>query len=779
MTTSATNSPSTREISSLAHNLQVKCRSWLRDKNLTAAKESPWTLYYVVDTDVVAMYLDPEEMHRYGDVFGDDPSVSATLCRLIGDFIFRTEPSPVLPSGMSSYLLVPPHDEELYRILLAKAKKVANISDLNTRQFEKLSRIIQEYKRDKDDLKLVKTLSEHVPELAALYDANRGDKAALDRFAELRDDKFVNIDNYYAHDFAFPVVTESDGRPCPSVREKSERWQKLLKNYQSDRQPAYALIGDADVLATIEYLNAELAQEKKRVLLITGSPYLHNAANDFVPSEENPHNKTFAYLYIRHPQWVLAHPAFFAPKDDQKHTAGAGEKGETTLNLMEWLGIFLPGSVRNERQHGGKPNAVQRFEDDDDNDGSVLRSDEHPATLDEKASEVPQKWAGQVRIVALEKYANALKSPKAQGAEQLATVMKSMLERNRWSFHHLRDKISEEAANSLSRIYFSAVWLGLWGEQDAASNIPSAMPVLRFDGDIAEVEAYRRCVLQLQRHSARLTRVEIRNLAEAKAELAKYDPSLYHTHVIHAFAFGMRNRWDAVLTLCRIAIGIADALPQSDSEFRKGREAAYLAAIACRRTASGVEGLFRARSYVQEATKRDNKKAILDVRFRSEELAIQTRELFFRYYTGGDNRIGGDATRLISELKDLRGESRNPKNQDVQGWVLRQCCSNFFNLLFILQDLGKTEIDRDAVMFLSEFEGLLQQESLRDPIADIVCGVASVILHPVPKGKMDTRVTTLLAEIEQARRIVSYDSKRYELYKRLFELYKRLIDAFV
>lgn len=758
MTSNATNSPSTRDINILAKNLQTKCRSWRRDKELSAARESPWTLHYVVDTDVVAMYLDPDDMYRYGDVFGDDPSVAAALSRLIGDFVFRSEPSPVLPSNTSSYLLVPPHDEEIYRILLAKAKKLTTAGDVNTKQFKKLSQVLEGYKRDKDDSKLVKALSDHVPELTALYDANHGEKAALDRFAQLRDDKLVNIENYRSDDFTFPAVTEVDGRPCDAVQEKSKRWQKLLKNYQSLRQPAYALIGDADVLATIEYLNAELASDKKRVLLISGSPYLHQAASKYVPSEANPRNHDFARLYIRHPQWVLAHPAFFAPKDASRKaitqdrdrpTAGASDKGETTFNLMEWLGILLPSVARDDPQHDD--------EDEDSEDGAAK-------SLDEKASEVRQQWAEQVRIVAVEKYANALEAPKAQGAKQLAALMKSMLASKHWSLRHFRDKILEESANSLSRIYFSAVWLGLWGEQDAESNSP--MPPLRFDGNIVEVDAYKKSVLQLQRHSARLTRAEIRQLAELKAELGKYDSSLYHTHVIHAFAFGMRNRWDAVLTLCRIAIGIADTLPRTENEFRKGREAAYLAAIACRRTATSIEGLAHAESYVREAVKRDNKKAKLDIRFRSEELAIKTRRLLFRYYTRLDKNVSGDAARLITQLKELKKESSNRTDEDVESWVLRQCYSNYFSLLFVRHDLEKAT-DPDALAFLTEFEGLLQREPLKNRQADIVCGVASIILRAAPEREKNERITALQNEIDRAKRIASYDNGRLELYKRV------------
>ncbi|HWY20839.1 MAG TPA: hypothetical protein VNX26_06425 [Candidatus Acidoferrum sp.] len=753
--------------------LLSKCASWIRDEKLRTDKDNPWSLYYAVDTDVIAMYLNPDSdlSSSPADVFGGQSRTASLLSRLLGDFLFRSEPPPV-QMGTSSFLLISPHDEELYRMVLAIAREVATASDVTTKQFESLSQILEAYAHESDETKLVKRLEDHVPELAALYDANRGDRAALDRFAQLADDKFVNIDNFHLKGFAFPPTTGVGGVRLSILHEKSDRWLKLLRKYQRSKQPAYALLGDADVLATLEYLNAELADDKKRVLLITGSPYLYRAASEFVPAESNPDNKNFAYLYLRHPQWILAHPGFFEATAPIEGKAGVGgrssatqrQQSGATFNLLDWLSIVFPERVQDNIHNREVVESIAV----DEPEGQLIAGDDR--LLGGKAlSRIREEWASQIKIVALGKYANALDDPRAQGAEKLARMMRSMLERKRWSFQTFRATILEEAANSLSRIYFSAVWLGLWSSRGTPrERMNRAMPALRFDGNIVEVEAYRKSVMQLQLHSIGPDAPYVRALEEAKIELAKADPSLYHSHVIHAFAFGLRNRWDASFTLCRIAISIADALPSRDNELRRGREAAYLAAIACRRGATQLEDLARAKYYLRQAHNRENKGADPDVRFKSEDLAIQTREVYFRYYTGGETNVVAYARRIIQGLRDLRNEAKVPKNQDVRNWVLRQCYSNFLNLLFILRGLGKVENDSNEMLFLNEFQQLLQEESfLRDSEAELVCGVASVVLGTIPEAQREEKVARLLADIGLTKRIMPYDKKRMELFRRL------------
>ena|ERR1019366_1412234 len=83
--------------------------TWNRDIRATRGSEE-WEFFYAVDTDVVAMYIDPEE-NRYGDVFGGDHRSAALLTRLLGDALFGPSARLRLPSRSSdhsSFLLIPP-----------------------------------------------------------------------------------------------------------------------------------------------------------------------------------------------------------------------------------------------------------------------------------------------------------------------------------------------------------------------------------------------------------------------------------------------------------------------------------------------------------------------------------------------------------------------------------------------------------------------------------------------------------------------------------------------
>lgn len=767
-----------------AVNLLSKCASWIRDVNLSD-NESPWSIFYAVDTDVIAMYLSPDGTLSYGDVFGSDGETAALLGRLLGDFLFRTEPSPTYPrpSATNSFLLIPPHDEELFRMLLAVGKKVATASNISPKQFETLSQIFEIYKNDGNEAKLLSSLEKQVPELVMLYDANRGAKAELDRFADMRDDKLINIETFHQNNFSFPVIGPGiDVDHFNKFREKVEDWQKLLKKHQRSRkQPAYALMGDAHVLATIEYLNGRLEEERKRILLVTGSPYLYDAANEYVPLEANPGGETFAYLYLRHPQWILAHPDFFHPnqslekgtkKDKSDATASDSSLQRTAFNLLEWLGILFPDVIRD-----GISNRVV-IDSNALKDWEFYATDtEARQTLPDSAyvelggrtlSKIPEEWALQIKMAALGKIAINLDRPNGDAAEQLADVIKAMVGRKRWSFHNFRDAIFGVTAQSLSRMYFNAVWLGLWSNQAVFFEHIKGMPRLRFDPPNKAVDTYCRKVLKLQSLLRQLTSTDVESLVKANEELMKVDSSLYHSHIVHALAFASKGRWEAAFTLCKIAMNIADSLPRSNDEFRKGREAAYLAAIACRRSAGNIEDLERAKYFLAEARRRENKGSDLDIRFKNESLAIDARKIYFRYYVDGDPNVESYVHRVLNELKSIRNEAAAPQNDNVRKWVLRQCYTNFFDLILILVDLGKYERDEHTLTLLGEFKTLLDVERhVEDPHANLVCGIASIVIDTASKAQNEEVVQKLSIDSQTMQPILPYDVKRTEMFRRL------------
>ena len=95
------------------------------------------------------------------------------------------------------------------------------------------------------------------------------------------------------------------------------------------------------------------------------------------------------------------------------------------------------------------------------------------------------------------------------------------------------------------------------------------------------------------------------------------DPTLYHIHVIYALAFAVKGHWYASLTLAKIAMTICDSIDPAARGFLLGREAAYLACIAVRRSATNRSHLNEAAQYLDQAIRRENEGVMEDIRFNT------------------------------------------------------------------------------------------------------------------------------------------------------------------
>lgn len=490
---------------------------------------------------------------------------------------------------------------------------------------------------------------------------------------------------------------------------------------------------------------------------------------------------SFAQLYLLHPQAFLAHKDFFKPipsLEDGKDLAKTGVQ-KPSFNLLEWLSILFPqilsDRIRNRLEID--TGLLQGLERDVIN-GEVKNLLEMYASMKSGGtlSKIPQEWASQVKISAVETYATVLDrytvssaEQKVTGCKKLVQIIKKMHEKGIWSLENFRTALFEAVANSLSQMYSSAVWIGLWAKSGLLSDqTRKSIPALRFDKD-ETVTAYCDTVMRLQKLSE-LTHKEFRSLEFADAELRKIDDSRYHSHIAHALAFGSKGHWDAALTLCKIAINIADMLRKANNpkEPRKGREAAYLAAIACRRTAHAIEDLDEAEYYLSQAQNREDEGVPPDIRFSSESQAILTRRLYFRFYCHSESAISNDAHRVMESLRIIVKEAGSPVNVDVRSWILRQCYTNFFNLFLILMHLGEKQ-NSDVLTFLRGFEKSLDEDNRTDLQAALVSRVASICLHTVDEAEKSEVINNTLEEIKRIPPILPYDRKRLELFAALID----------
>lgn len=762
--------------------LLSKCEPWIADATMAQDNGDAWTIYYAVDADVISLYLNPDENTGYGEVFESDRETAAVLSRLLSDFIFLSHPSPVLAhSKTNALLLFSPHQEELYRILVAVAKRIQNAANISQSDFRQLSRIFENYGKHEDDAQLLQELEKNAPQLVMLYDADRGAKLAVSRFAKLSADRLINIERFQVDGFTFPLPRESEPAERAQLADRVVRWRNSLREHKRfSSKPVHAILRDAEVLATLEILNARLFEERKRVVLVTGAPYLFAAAGEMTPRDANPKGLSFANLYLRHPQCFLAHSDFFryeqAAVSGNTPPAQSESLAPASFRLVEWLGILFPELVRERIRNRLVLNGplLRRYQDFSGRSFAEIQGEliaEFTEQVGGKALlEISSEWSSQVRKAALGRYGSALDHPDANAAAGLARVIRDMMAHKQWSFKDFENRLSAAVADSLSKMYSHAVWLGLWTNRGkVVLEHSKGLPRLRFDPAYQEVHEYCKTVMTLQLRSEALSADEIQSLKLAHASLHRIDPTFYHSHIVHALAFATKGRWDAALTLCKVALSIADRVQGNHpGDFIRGREAAYLAAIASRRSAYRITHLDRADEYLDEAESRENPGADIDLRFRSERLAIAARRIYYHFYFDQEFTLKRDIEAVMTGIHGVVRDVLDPKNEDIRNWVLRQSYINYLNLALIARGCGDARFPPEASLYWMAMKQLIENDTdIRDPHANLILDITGMLMQKFPADKIGQIRDRVLAALSEMQAIVPYDTLRANFFRTL------------
>ena len=104
------------------------------------------------------------------------------------------------------------------------------------------------------------------------------------------------------------------------------------------------------MLATLELINAQLGPQRKRLMLITGSNYVHAAAK-----ERLLEGRDFRWHYIRHPKAFLGTRGFF-------RKTGAS-KTDPDFEVVDWLNLFFPQVIKQYLRPGDtiNPDALHKI----------------------------------------------------------------------------------------------------------------------------------------------------------------------------------------------------------------------------------------------------------------------------------------------------------------------------------------------------------------------------------------------------------------------------------
>lgn len=268
---------------------------------------------------------------------------------------------------------------------------------------------------------------------------------------------------------------------------------------------------------------------------------------------------------------------------------------------------------------------------------------------------------------------------------------------------------------------------------------------------------------------------ELRSLNE---KVETIDPNLYLAHVVHSLAFMAKGHWNASLTLAKTALTISDNLEPSIRGICRGREAAYLACIAVRRSSTDSSVLEKAYKYLAKSIERDNACCAEDIRFATERLMLDTRKYYFDLFLESKKLDISALTDTINKLSGLYDKTKDGKNVRVRLWVQRQVLTHFFTLLLIVRDMQSIDTIRDnfaITHYVLFFQKLLERSEEHhhkledDPYAHLISSL-SIAIWGSDRAEQ-------IAKRDAASKILKGLKPSSPYYKKRFELIKRCIDS--
>ena len=758
-----------------AAELLLKCAGYIDDLEAASREDKEHRdIYYAIDADIISLYLQPIQRSDYLVLFGQGPtsSTAKSLAFLLGDFLFKSR-VPLVPGHDRQgcrYLLIPPHDEELLSQLSAINRKILVSPDsIDKNMFENLTLIFEEYEKSNNDQILLNSLKSSVPDLVELFNPYRGPMAALERYAMLPETTIQRIDTYLENGFAFPILDPiNDSHDRRIADALIEQWELQFRKHKRPRKPRYAIRNDAEVLASLEYINSNLQDQGKQLVLITGSSQLFKASqNYFLPWQTD--GRSFSDMYLRHPQAFLAHERFFLPHGAE----------EASFKLIDWLNIFFPNGLLPAMLPQGIVDRrfVRRILRNDPR----LKLDRVIDFLSNSGKDplhLLDEWKTQVESIAKIKYSDGLEKAEERGIEKLVNIVHELRDKKDWSLDKLRGMIFKESMFSISTLYSRTIWVGLWC---MISRVETAgIPALRFDKSYKEVEKYCERVVQLQlatiKNKHQISRDELNELRKLNTLVEERDPSFYLAHVIHALAFAVKGHWYATLTLAKTAMKICDEIEPAKRGVTRGREAAYIACIAARRSVKSRVGLKDAEKYLDEAIRREDDGAPEDIRFAAERLQIEAKSYYFDLFCDRKSLDNEAVTATLTALRRIVDKTKNEQNNRVRLWVLRQSLTTYFTLLLIAHDLQWVvnspdlgNIWEDLEVFESVLEDYERNDFGRDddPYATLICDVATTVWSPNPEKRESARGVASEAIDKWSADFMPYDKERLGLLKRV------------
>ena len=251
------------EVLRASASLLARCAGCWLDEHERAAG---WKVYYAIDVDVIATYMAPARNPRFGAVLSAERRPAELLARLLSDFVLRQVRGSAVPTdGCTSLFIIPPHDDELHRMLNAVHSK-AHERKIAPGRWTELAELVRGVESDPE---IAATLVAHAGDLLRLLDDD-GPHEELNRFGSLPRNRLLNLFRYRessdGEEFSFPSPPVDSSSPeFDDYVDRYERWRNALQRVRTEaveQERPYATRRDARVLATfLALLSYPLAGE--------------------------------------------------------------------------------------------------------------------------------------------------------------------------------------------------------------------------------------------------------------------------------------------------------------------------------------------------------------------------------------------------------------------------------------------------------------------------------------------------------------------------------------
>ena len=490
--------------------LRFILQSWTEDEKYI---RDGGKIYYAIDSDIIKMYSNPDEVYRYVKVLStDDDESLKLLSRSLSNFMFN--------ESRYTYLSIKPHYNELFRIIYAIWSE--SPKDINN-FLKQINDIKYQINSGSTDIDGVYAVLEKNTEILIRYlmDEDVGSIAELEKINYLLRSKLINIYDYEEsvgeEKWLFPELYDQlNITDKQKLIDGCDKWFKLLMSFTPNTLPVsddkiekyrYNIFVDAEVLTRIEYINQMIQSTNRKLVLITGDLKIHKAAK-----KEN-------FKYIRDPKMFFASPSFF--KGDKKIFKNQNR-------LFDWIETSLLG-------------------DAEDNDGKALEKfiKENNETISANILEFKTTWDMYVRRNLLDYgfRGNNKKNVKDFIANH--------------SYEEIYALINKKVISSWYDSWELSLRFGTWAIANLEENKPQIGNILPKRGLPALKLTFSATNTKLEQLYKTLSHKTLLDRLTTFAELKNEDKTDYGVFLLYALAFGSAGKWPVSYILAKIALNTA------------------------------------------------------------------------------------------------------------------------------------------------------------------------------------------------------------------------------